>query len=95
LGLERSGGSKPLLFTFTVGEARRRGGGTIQAAAIPPPKYDDREGGVALGGRSALGSRGAYSAGKCLFLCAVVLFLKKDIRKDIKYLSLSIFFNPL
>ena len=38
------------------GEARRRGGGIIQAAARPEPKYDWLEGYAALGGVSTIGS---------------------------------------
>ena len=41
---------------FLEGEARRRGGGTIQATADPPPKYDGLEGWAALGGVSTMGS---------------------------------------
>ena len=31
-------------FSLPVGEARRRGGGTIFAAAMPPPEYDGIDG---------------------------------------------------
>jgi hypothetical protein len=41
---------------FQAGEARRRGGGTIQAASMPPPEFAGLVGCAALGGRSALGS---------------------------------------
>jgi hypothetical protein len=51
-----TGENKPLLFVFVEGEARRQGGGTIQAAKTPPPKYDGREGCAALGGLSTLRS---------------------------------------
>jgi hypothetical protein len=49
-------GANPSYFAFAVGEARRRRGGIIEAAVMPPPECDDREGGAAPGGRSALGS---------------------------------------
>ena len=38
---------------FIVGEARRRGGGTILATAKEPPKYGVLEACAALGGRIA------------------------------------------
>ena len=43
-------------FAFEEGEARRRGGGTIYAAAMPPPKYLSLEGCAALGGVTTLSS---------------------------------------
>jgi hypothetical protein len=49
-------GNKPNLFAFAVGEARRRGGGTMEAAAIPTPECEGLEGGAALGGRSTRSS---------------------------------------
>jgi hypothetical protein len=39
-----------------AGEARRRGGGTIYAAAVLPPERAGLEGCAALGGRSMMGS---------------------------------------
>jgi hypothetical protein len=43
-------------YCFVEGEARRRGGGTIYAAAIPSPEYDKHEGCAALGGHIVLRS---------------------------------------
>jgi hypothetical protein len=42
-------GSKPHLVVLGVGEARRRGGGTMEAAAKEPPEL------YGLAGRAALG----------------------------------------
>jgi hypothetical protein len=58
-GMERSGmtgESKPNLFVLVEGEARRRGGGTIYAAAKLPPDYAHLVGWAALGGLITLSS---------------------------------------
>jgi hypothetical protein len=61
-----TGESKPLLFLFVAGEARRRGGGTIYAAAGAPPECAGLEGCTALGGLGTLGSpRGCMAGRRC------------------------------
>jgi hypothetical protein len=48
---------------FQAGEARRRGGGTIQAAIVPPLEYACLAGCAALGGVGTLSSPRCWSAG--------------------------------
>jgi hypothetical protein len=58
-GVARSGmtgESKPLLFVFPAGEARRRGGGTMEAASMTSPEFAGLVGWAAMGGHSTRGS---------------------------------------
>ena len=47
-------------FVLPVGEARRRGGGTMYASTTPTPEYAMLEGCAALGGQITIISHGVY-----------------------------------